>query len=384
MLSGQNGRKPRDVRKVRMAQLTIVIEPLPRLDQLASLWRDFDRMGAHDFFVTWTWLGTWLQALPNSVRPQLVKAMRGDVVVGLATVSLTSSRLHGLVPISQAWLNASGNSDIDQLTIEHNGFASAQVSREQLMQGLIRTFAEGQISADELVLPGIAGVIPGRKLIDVGKLVPAFGTRLDKLDSSQGIEPLLSPNARQQLRRSLRQAQRVGPIKVEVAPNLSTALQFFEQMKILHIHWWERRGRRHAFSHSFFEKFHLELVANGMRDKNIDLLRVSAGDHVIGYLYNFRRNGKISSYQTGFDESIPNLRPGYICHALAMKHYADEGMLYYDFLAGSNRLKQSFSSERYELGWHHLRRKTTLFQIDATARRIGSALKERLNQNSGG
>jgi len=361
-----------------MKGIIIASEQLPPLDDLETLWREFDRLGAHEFFATWTWIGTWLRALPGSVKPRLLKAMQGDALVGLATLTISRCKLHGLVPISQAWLNATGDSDLDDLTIEHNGFASANLRSDDLLQALIRSFAEGHIPTDELVLPGVASLAAAQTgLIEAGKLVPGFRARLDALDADHGIEPLLSSNARQQLRRSLRAVQRIGPVSVEVGRDLSTTLEFFADLKTLHVRWWERRGRRHAFSNPFFEKFHRALIVNGFANRTIDMLRVTAGDQILGYLYNFRRNGKVSSYQSGFPDTFPDLRPGYVCHAVAMRYYASSGMAYYDFLGGSNRLKQSFGVESYELCWHRLRRKTTVFRIEARARKIAASLKRR-------
>lgn len=100
------------------------------------------------------------------------------------------------------------------------------------------------------------------------------------------------------------------------------------------------------------------------------MLRISAGDRTIGYLYNFIRNGTVSSYQSGFDDSVRGERPGYVCHALAISHYAAAGVQHYDFLAEPNRLKQSFGSERYELYWASVRRPTLSFRAHEVARKM--------------
>ena len=357
-----------------MDNLVLISEELPPFDELASQWREFDRLGMHDFFVTWTWMGTWLRILPSSVKPRLVRAMKGDELVGLATLTLTDCKLHGLIPVSQAWLNATGRWDLDQVMIEHNGFACYNVGSNELLQALVKSFSEGHISTDELLLPGVAESIYCKsKLIDAGRPARAYRAPLDR---GRGIESLLSSNARQQLRRSFRAVRSIGKLSVDIAQDLSTAQQYFSDLKAMHVRWWERRGHPHAFTNAIFEKFHRTLITNGIGDQNVDLLRVTAGDQVLGYLYNFRRNGKISSYQTGFSNNFEDFRPGYICHALAMNFYANAGMTSYDFLAGSNRLKQSLGIQSYEVGWHQLRRKTVMFQIEAAARTIVATLKK--------
>jgi CelD/BcsL family acetyltransferase involved in cellulose biosynthesis len=104
-------------------------------------------------------------------------------------------------------------------------------------------------------------------------------------------------------------------------------------------------------------------------------MRVSAGDRAIGYLYNFVRNGTVSSYQSGFDDADTRLRPGYVCHALAIAHYAAAGMLEYDFLAGANALKQSYGSESYDLYWTRIRGSKFAVQIEGMMRKILTTVK---------
>jgi CelD/BcsL family acetyltransferase involved in cellulose biosynthesis len=359
-----------------MSDVAITTEPLLSVETLAELWRGLDRAGAHNFFLTWTWVGTWLRLLPPSVQPVLLKAMDGNELVGFATLTLKRGKLRRLMAARQAWLNATGNPALDCIMIEHNGFACAVARGDALLQALMKAFAAGAIPADELVLPGIVSrVSVEAELIDVGHVSPAFRAPLHSVGGGDGIESLLSRNARQQLRRNLRAWQRKGPLSVEIAQDAKTALEFFEGLKALHVRSWTRRGRKHAFASPFFETFHRALIVTGLGDRNVDLVRVSAGAHVLGYVYNFRRNGTVSNYQSGFDDTEPGLRSGYVCHALAMAHYAAAGMSHYDFLAGANRLKQSFGPERYELYWRRLRKVTVASRTEALIRRAARTLR---------
>ena len=361
-------------RSVIPGKIAFALKPLPPLGALENRWRDLDNGGSHSFFLTWTWMGTWLRNIPPSIEPMLLEARWGSEVAGLAVLVLKRGRIRGVLPVRQAWLNATGDPALDGIMIEHNGFASAGAHDDALLSALARWFASGALAADELVLPGIeSGVSVGTDVIDVERLSPAYRAPLAGLGGEEGIEPLLSRNARQQLRRSLRACERKGPLSMKIAQDAKTALDFFDGLKALHVRSWTRRERRHAFVSPFFETFHRALIASGLGDGSVDLVRVSAGAHVLGYLYNFRRNGMVSSYQSGFDDADPELRPGYVCHALAMAHYAAAGMSYYDFLAGTNRLKQSFGLERYELCWRRLRKKTLAFRAEKLGRRAAGS-----------
>jgi CelD/BcsL family acetyltransferase involved in cellulose biosynthesis len=351
-----------------MSDITLSAEPLPPIATLEDIWRGLDGTGAHSFFLTWSWIGTWLKTLPPSVRPMLLRATRAGELAGLALLTPRRGRLRGLIPVRQAWLNATGDPAFDCLTVEHNGFAVSGAGDSALVEALERSFRAGGIAADELVLPGIpAGHQAVPRPLDRERASPAFRAPLE--GAREGIEPLLSRNARQQIRRAMRAWERKGPLSVEVAGDAETALAYFERMKELHMRSWKRRRRRHAFTHPFFEVFHRALIVDGFAGGGVDLMRISAGTHVLGYLHNFRRNGTVSSYQSGFDDTVPDLRPGYVCHALAMAHYAAEGMAQYDFLAGTNRLKQSFGPEQYEMCWRRLRKPKAVFQAEALLRR---------------
>jgi len=165
-----------------------------------------------------------------------------------------------------------------------------------------------------------------------------------------------------------------GSPVLDTASTTDQALSYFEALKALHIRSWDRRGKPHAFRHSFFEIFHRALIAHGVADGSVRLIRVSAGTNPIGYLYNFRYGGKEYAYQSGFDDSDPDLRPGYVCHALAIQAAAAAGTDTYDFLAGANRLKQSFANENYFMSWTTLTQPTVSLRaasaLGATARAI--------------
>lgn len=331
------------------------------METLESLWRDLDRTGAHSFFLSWPWISALLQMSDGT--SMLAKALHGSDLAGLALVTLGKGRWRKLLPIRQAWLNATGDVDLDGVMIEHNGFAGRDAA---LCPAFVAWFAK-QGFADELIVPGVDpdsvhGSRKGLYLLERrrhGYRTPLVGLGAD------GIASVISSNARQQLRRSIRDYDE--PLTLDRAPDAHTALAYFAALKELHVKSWTRRDRRHAFDSHSFERFHCLLIAAGTANGNVDLLRIRAGERPIGYLYNFRRNGTVSSYQSGFDDEMPGLRPGYVCHALAMSHYAQAGETTYDFLAGTNRLKQSFGIQCYELAWRHYRKPTLAFRAEHLA-----------------
>lgn len=351
----------------KIGTVLFTLEPLPALGALKALWCEFDRTGVHSFFSSWTWASAMLRQAPDAMR--LLKATRGGVPAGLALCALRRGRL---LPLRQAWFNASGSHALDGVMIEHNGFALPGGEDKALWADFLSWFAAGGLDAGELIVPGreMARDTVPPELIVLEDRRKAYRTPLGGL-GGEGIASVLSRNARQQLRRSLRDFG--GELRVDVAPDAVTALAWFDRLKELHVRSWTRRGRRHAFDNPAFEPFHRDLIESGIAAGSVDLMEVAAGGRVFGYLYNFKRNGIVHNYQSGFSDDEPSLRPGYVCHALAIGHYARIGMTTYDFLAGTNRLKQSFGIDTYELSWRRYRRPTLAFRLDRLLREATAA-----------
>lgn len=342
------------------------VETAPDLDELGRTWQSLDRTGSHSFFVSWTWIGTWLRTLPAGATPKILIADGSTGVCGAAVLGLRTGRVGRLLPVRQVWMNSAGDAAQDCITIEHNGFAGHDP--DTLWSLLMEWFAVTPV--DELVVPGVAltsGHEVAGLLVRVERRNVGYRSSLASVGDG-GVETLLSRNARQQLRRSMRSYEKDGPLGLDVAGDVTTALDYFSRLKDLHVRSWTRRGKRHAFDTPHFEIFHHALIEAGVADGSVQLLRIAAGDRVLGYLYNFCRAGVVSSYQSGFDDEDSALRPGYVSHALAIAHYAKAGFTCYDFLAGSNRLKETFGRERYELSWCRFRKPKAAFRAEALAR----------------
>ena len=192
--------------------------------------------------------------------------------------------------------------------------------RRAASDALIRWFAEyGAREADELHVGGSMQPLPGDDLAQRGlyreqSAVPSYWVALDLLVESDGeLYPVLSSNARQQLRRAIRHFEKFGKLRLDRASDRGEAREFFAELKELHIATWQSRGKPHAFSRPFFEAFHQELIERHVADGVVQLLRASAGSRLIGYLYNFRFSDRVYAYQSGFAYGERRAGPGCGC-----------------------------------------------------------------------
>jgi len=356
-------------------------EALPPLATLEREWRTLEAVARPSFFTSWQWIGTLLTAVPAASRPRLLRGAAGGETVALALLGAgTTRRRHGLVRSRSLHLNETGDARYDAITIEHNGILAPTGREAAVFDAAIAWFADRGETADELHISGSAQRLPetaveGRGLGRSETALPSYSLDLDLLAPSRGEPyPVLSANARQQLRRALRQFKSRGPLQLSAAATTAEALTFFTELKALHFASWERRGRKHSFSGEFFELFHRLLIERSFAEGGTQLLRASAADRVIGYLYNFRLGDRIYAYQSGFADSDRHERPGFVTHALAIRHAFQSGARVYDFMAGRNRLKESFSTRCEPMLWQVVQHPRLAFRLEHLGRRFKYAI----------
>jgi CelD/BcsL family acetyltransferase involved in cellulose biosynthesis len=255
------------------------------------------------------------------------------------------------------------------------------------MASAVKWFTGLRGEVDELRLAGSFRGFPRHDLGDLHcceRSVPSYSLDLNRLTETNGeISGILTSNARQQLRQSVRAYAVHGPLRLQRARTVGEALAFFLELKALHCQSWGRRGKRHAFTAGFFENFHRLLIRRTFDKGVVELSRVTAGEHVIGVLYNFRFGERVYAYQSGFASADRHERPGMIAHSLAIKQAFEAGAKVYDFMAGENRLKQRFSSCCHPMLWQTIEHPKTAFRLEKFARRFRSKLASQWTAGSG-
>jgi CelD/BcsL family acetyltransferase involved in cellulose biosynthesis len=364
--------------------IVFYLEALPPLSELEREWRKLEAVGNPSFFTSWHWIGTLLSALPPASRPKLLRGNAGGETVALALLGANQTRRRrGLVRSRCLYLNETGDPRFDALTIEHNGILAAAEWELVVWDELIGWFASLRGEADELHVGGSQRRLPEAALGKWGlgcheTPLPSYSIDLRRLENSDGeLYPVLSANARQQLRRALRHFERLGALRLAEATTATEALAFFNAMKELHCESWERRGRVHSFSSGFFEPFHRLLIGRSFAEGGTQLLKACAGDRVLGYLYNFRLGNRVYAYQSGFDDADRRERPGIVTHFLAIRHAFRSGAGVYDFMAGRNRLKESFATRCEPMLWQVVQQPRITFRLEHFARQFKQALTMR-------
>lgn len=362
--------------------LSAHMEPMTDLPLLARRWRVLEEQAdVPSFFLRWTWMGSWLEALQamGLTLPDIFSVRdEGGEDVALALIGRGSAR-RALGSVPALWLNECGNERGDRPYIEYNGllsragcgedaahaFAAAMARQKKWRALYISGLEEKEGDVPLLSVPGVRR----RTLID---RVPAYYVDLDAVRAADNeYLSLLSANSRGQIRRSLKEE----PAALTVLPvtgegDILAALADMARMN-------EGRHVNEAWEDELFRDFARHLALAGAADGSVEIVRVMSGGDVLGYLLNFLWAGQIMHYQSAFAAPrTSHSKPGLMTHGTAIQYYAgrfDEGgaaFSRYSFLAGRDRYKQSLSTNAEELCWWVLERRDARLEAEALLRRV--------------
>ena len=329
------------------------------VEALGPRFRALETVAGGSFFQGWSWTGCL--AAERFARPVLLSA-QGEVQedVALALLNRHPSRLAA----TTLWLGESGIAALDTPYVEHNGVL-ARPEHLAACYAALRPSGWGRLVASGVGDAHLHAVRQVGGVLRVLKTQPA-----PFVDLRAPFLAALSAGTRYQLRRSARRYAETGALALRRAATPGEAYAMLDALAVLHQASWTARGRPGAFAHPYFRRFHHALIERALPRGEIELLHVTAGDRTIGYLYNFRYQGCMLAYQSGFDYAGagPHEKPGLTCHHLAIERAAGEGLRRYDFLAGGDRYKTSLATGETLLHWLDLTRRWSPRGIVATLR----------------
>jgi CelD/BcsL family acetyltransferase involved in cellulose biosynthesis len=353
--------------------LEVTLSAVTDWTALGERWQDLEACADASFFQGWSWIGCL--APERYDDPLLLEARYGGRTLALGLFNRRRTWL-----LDTLWLHETGHTKLDGVFIEYNGLlldAMAEVGAEggastptpagteaggslrAICLGVARRAALPRARLGRrLVLSGVdaahlcaAGAI-GRVSRPTTRIAPTLDLATLR-GSGLGHENVLSANARAQLRRSMRAYAAIGTLAIRRAADTTEAHRFLDALASLHQATWQHRGREGAFAEPHFARFHHTLIDRALPRGEVELWRVTAGSAVIGYLYNFQYRGRVLAYQSGFDYAVSDRRakPGLTCHYLAIERAMIEKRACYDFMAGDDRYKRSFSNATSTLYW---------------------------------
>jgi len=353
-------------------------------ERVAAIWQELTAHGAPSYFLSWSWIENWLAMIPPSLNVQMACFRENGHPALACLLTRTPFVRQGIFRGRALALHETGNWDYDSLYVEYNGFVG-KAEKAPAVLPLLGSLPEPW---HEIELSGVdIEAFPGREILEesgpfnvqILQQRHAHFIDLEAVRAKKDYLSLLSANTRSQIRRSERlYADTHGPIQFEVAQDLQQAREIYDEMVDMHVRSWHQRDRESHFVRPWIQQFHQRLIVQRFPYGEIQLIRVKAGAHTIGCLYNFVHQGRVYFYQGGLAQEFDNkFKPGMVCHAAAVQYCAAQGLNDYDFLAGSEQYKERMSTGKRTIAWLRVQRPLLRFKAEQTARRWALAAQAR-------
>lgn len=361
-----------------MGGISFAFRKLTDPQTLGVDWRDLEGRADCSFFLSWDWIGCWLETVDSEAF-----VMEGRIegrIVALALLCPVRHKRFGCFGQNEVYLNQTGNLAADRIAIEYNSVLFDRDVPSDAAQQALHALIEGdgppweqlflrRLSSDFASEVASSGVGASVRLRSQS---PTAGVDLVALrQTGESYLDQRSANTRAQIRRSIRRYEERGPLRLEVAENTGQAHEYFHELGRLHQQYWNERGDSGAFSSPFAAAFHHRLIETSLPKGGVEMVRLSAGETVIGYLYNFVYRKTVFYYASGFAYEQDNrLKPGMVAHTMCIERYLAGDMERYDFMAGDARYKSSLGDIGPDIFSYVLERPGVKLTIRNTLRRI--------------
>lgn len=332
-------------------------------------------------FLSPAWVQTWLDLYAKDFSGIFVSWWIEDLCLGGSMLFSRKAR-QGPFPISRIVFNTADEIDENGPFIEYNDL----LCRSGYEHVVAEAFASLLSSRkwDQLYLAGYADTsviarLRNHKLPGSWDVIEKNSPYIDLESIGEGgYDQYLSSNARSQIRRSIKLYEERGPVKVTAATSIEECIEYLESLAELHRSLWQSRGEPGGFRSARFIQFHHGLARRLWDERGIEVLKVTAGNDVIGYLYNYLYNNRVFFYQSGFiyDENS-KIKPGLVSHYLAISDYLRRGFKDYDFGAGESQYKRTLAKSSRKLCWATIDRSNMRMQIVKLAKDLYHRLRAR-------
>jgi CelD/BcsL family acetyltransferase involved in cellulose biosynthesis len=344
------------------------------VNELEIIWLDLQRRSNCHYFLTWDWFGSWLQQVKQPFY--LLKATINNQVMALAVIFEKERKVLGLRSTTQWWLNRTGEEELDQSWIEYNDFLIDKKYEYELRHALM-LFLSKQDKWSEF----IAGMLSNKaeETLDFlsnnkRNIIEDFGYQVNLQDINTSYKSeVLSRNTRQKINQTQRLLSQEGYLSFRVVTLQKEKLQTLNSVGAFHINKWKNTTTPSGFENpTFVSCFKAQLM-----NKHSEIAELTLNDKPIAYLINYLYKDRVYFYLSAFSNEFEGkIKLGMYLHSLAIEHYREKNLKYYDFLAGKSRYKQSLSNSEYTHNMCSYYKSSLVFSIESTLR----VIKDRLDR----
>lgn len=348
---------------------------------IAPVWSELAAASPNcSVFLTEAWIGAWLEVYGPDLDPSILVFESAGRAVG-ACLLVKTRRSQALLQVNRISLNASGEPIAETTYVEYNDLLCREGWEGYVAEAAARHILQQEW--DELALDGFCNdrcyevfkrVFSALDSQEVWK--PSYFVDLAAIRrSGTDYEMALSGSARSQLRRKTRHYEAIGPLRLEAARDLDTALTMLDELAELNRQRWAAREGT-AFASPRFVEFHRNFIRRSFSHRGFQMLRLTAGQQTVGLIYNLVHRGKVYYYQGGFQYTgDQRVSPGTVTFSQVIRYCLSEGFDDYDFLAGEARYKQSLTTGSRKLVWAVFRKPTLKLRVLNRLRQINRRLR---------
>ena len=323
----------------------------------------------------WRWWGHYAQMLGATLRLVAVYSDRGELV-GIAPFFSRSVVVRGLFRTCRLELIGIGWRDPRPAFSDYLDLIGARDFREPVLaciakwlsdqdfwQELVFCCTKRDGLASQLVRTHLGALLYVREVDELSAWVARLPKRFNEYVASLGSDTRRKLfNHRHKLAEPQIQQAAEGDIP--------------EYLNLLGRYTAERWGNAAAAKHS--RAFHLGFAACMAQAGRLRLTRLVTREGPASVMYNVRHGNTVYYLQSGFDpERAHGLSPGYLHFGYAIEAACEEGVEFFDFLAGAGRhreYKQDLLTEHVPVVTYHAARSDflrTLYSVYEAAKAAG-------------
>jgi CelD/BcsL family acetyltransferase involved in cellulose biosynthesis len=327
---------------------TVVRDPADAR-RLAPDWAALaERSARNELTVAPEWLLTWWRVYGGLQGRQLRLGLfrEADRLVGLAPLLRRRHWYGGVLPFRRLEFLASGEPPGHGIFSNHLTVLAECGAEGRVAAALARAVAGGAFGPwDEVVLPMMPGDTPLPGLL--AEAFRAAGLHAELTETGRApYAPLpatwdeylrgLSPASRRAVKRSLRafDAWSGGTTRLEGVASVDDLPKGKQILTQLHQARWASDRECGLFRSPLYLRFHDAVMRVLAERRALALLWLCACGEPVAVLYGMDWGGKVYAYQTGRRTDVPpQLRPGAVLLALAIRRAIEAGRREFDLLA---------------------------------------------------
>ena len=352
------------------------------IQAVASIWQALEAKTQAHFFLSWFWMGSWLELISPVTQVYFFCYRQNSDVKAICFLTLCpATRKKGLVRLTQLQMNEYLTGPYNMVN-GYSGMLMEPGFEQAAWNKLIKTAQAFNNTWDEFYISSLEKQQRMYCEAALGNLTPledkkcyVWAKPLPPSDTTEdGLIETFKRKTRQQLRQTIKAFADIGTVKIELASNLTQAKEFFILMDETHSQRWQAVGKQGSYVNQVWVRFHEKLMERYFDAGLILLFKVSLDDKAVGYLYGHCYRNKIFMHQTGFPHLEDNrLRAGYLSHYLAILHSVRQGRSEYDLLPDfAGCYKKFFVEQGDEIVWLALRRDRLIFKWETLIERLKS------------